>query len=90
MLRYIANPDLPANDARLRGWAEQTVRWLEEGREPHLFMHVPNDFHAPRLARRFFTSLAELTPVGHLPGFVGERRSPRQVALFSGGEDERG
>lgn len=84
VLRYVANPDLPANDERLAQWAAQVVRWLEQGREPHLFMHVPNDFHAPRLARRFFDQLAALTHVGSLPSLVGERRSPQQVPLFSG------
>lgn len=82
VLRFIANPDLEANDARLSSWSDVVVRWLEDGREPHVFMHVPNDFHAPRLARRFFDILSARIKVGHLPGFVGERRKPEQVALF--------
>lgn len=83
VLRYVANPDLPANDERLGAWADEVVRWLEQGREPHLFMHVPNDFHAPRLARRFFELLATRTNVGHLPSWPGENRQPSQVGLFS-------
>ncbi|MCA9709895.1 MAG: DUF72 domain-containing protein [Myxococcales bacterium] len=82
VLRYVANPELPANDARLSAWADQVVAWLEQGREPYLFMHVPNDFHAPALARRFFAQLSARTDVGSLPGWVGERRRPRQVGLF--------
>lgn len=83
MLRYIANPDLPANDERLVQWAEHAATWLEEGKEPYLFMHVPNDFWAPRLARRFFEILGAKTHVGHLPKWVGEQPQPEQVALFS-------
>lgn len=82
VLRYVANPDLPANDARLDAWADQVVRWLDEGREPYLFMHVPNDFFAPRLARRFFERLCTRTNIGHLPRFAGERPVPQQVGLF--------
>ncbi|MCX4243438.1 DUF72 domain-containing protein [Paraliomyxa miuraensis] len=95
MLRYVANPELPANDARLIAWAEQVVSWLEEGREPYLFMHVPDDFFAPRLARRFFEHLTARAEVGTLPAFgsaahdhPGERRPARQVSLFS--EDPEG
>jgi uncharacterized protein YecE (DUF72 family) len=83
VLRYVANPDLPANDARLAAWIDEVVRWLEQGREPYLFMHVPNDFHAPQLARRFFEQLAARAAVGTLPSWPGEHRQPSQVGLFS-------
>jgi len=83
VLRYVANPDLPANDERIGTWVEEVVRWLEQGREPYLFMHVPNDFHAPQLARRFFERLAARADVGHLPSWPGEHRQPSQVGLFS-------
>lgn len=81
VLRYVANPDLPANDARLSAWADQAAAWLGQGREPFLFMHVPDDFHAPRLARRFFELLRARASVGRLPPFGraddGTHRSDR-------------
>lgn len=83
LVRYIANPDLPANDARLDRWADRVVEWVAQGRQPHIFMHVPNDFWAPRLARRFFDRLAAKMHVGHLPKWPGEQPQPEQVALFS-------
>lgn len=83
VLRYVANPALAANEGRLHAWADVVVRWLEEGREPYLFMHVPNDFHAPQLARRFFERLAARVDIGHLPSWPGEHRQPSQVGLFS-------
>lgn len=82
VLRYVANPELPANDARLAAWCDCVVQWLEQGREPYLFMHVPDDFYAPRLARRFFEQLSARVHVGSLPGWVGEQRRPHQVDLF--------
>lgn len=88
VLRYVANPDLPANDARLRAWAEAVHAWLEQGRTPYLFMHLPNDFDAPRLARRMFEPLAARTHVGHLPSWPGEGRQPSQVGLFAGERDD--
>lgn len=91
LLRYVANPELPANDERLRAWAAQVAQWIDEGREPYVFMHVPNDFYAPKLARRFFERLEAHTTVGRLPPHgeeasddeAGGRRQPRQVSLFS-------
>lgn len=83
VLRYVANPELTANDVRLAAWIDEVVRWLEQGREPYLFMHVPNDFHAPRLARRFFEQLATRADVGTLPSWPGEHRQPSQVGLFA-------
>jgi uncharacterized protein YecE (DUF72 family) len=88
VLRYVANPALPANDARLLAWAHAVVGWLAEGREPYLFMHMPNDFHAPQLARRFFELLAAHTNIGHLPSWPGEHRQPTQVGLFSESEND--
>jgi uncharacterized protein YecE (DUF72 family) len=82
VLRYVANPAPLANDPRLQAWADEVARWLEQGREPYLFMHEPNDFYAPRLARRFFELLAARTSVGQLPSWPGEDRQPRQVGLF--------
>jgi len=57
------------------------------GPEPYLFMHVPSDFHAPRLARRFFEQLAARVDVGTLPSWPGEHRQPSQVGLFSDESD---
>ncbi len=82
LLRFIANPALPANDARLARWAGQAQAWLDQGREPYLFMHVPNDFYAPALARRMFDLLSARVDVGQLPAWVGEQPSPEQVSLF--------
>ncbi len=82
ILRLVADPDLPRNDARIETWVGHAVQWLEQGREPYLFMHVPNDFLAPALARRFFDRLRAHVDVGQLPSWVGERQQPRQVGLF--------
>ncbi|MCH9686183.1 MAG: DUF72 domain-containing protein [Deltaproteobacteria bacterium] len=83
IVRLVADPDLPRNDARIETWVEQTVQWIEQGREPYLFMHLPDDARAPVLARRLFEVLRARVDVGHLPGWYGERRQPRQVGLFS-------
>lgn len=87
VLRYVANPELPANDARLLAWAQQLAEWIAEGREPYVFMHLPDDFDVPRLARRFFEILAARVDVGHLPSWPGEHRQPSQVGLFSATDD---
>ncbi len=86
VLRYVANPQLSANESRLEQWAHTVVQWCEQGKEPYVFMHVPNDFHAPRFARRFFEVLSQHMHAGTLPRWVGEHHTPTQVG-FCFGED---
>ncbi len=67
-LRFVGHPDLEKNRNTLALWADQTVQWIEEGRHPYIFIHTPDDFYAPRLARHFHDLLAARLPdIGNLP-----------------------
>ncbi|HOW76972.1 MAG TPA: DUF72 domain-containing protein [Candidatus Competibacteraceae bacterium] len=67
-IRYIGHPDLEANRPFLEPWLDKLALWLSEGREPHVFIHTPNNRLAPHLARRFHEMLQARCPeVGALP-----------------------
>ncbi|MCL1091200.1 DUF72 domain-containing protein [Shewanella profunda] len=45
------------NDAFFTHWLAQLSQWLEEGREPYLFIHTPDNQTAPELAIRLYQKL---------------------------------
>jgi uncharacterized protein YecE (DUF72 family) len=83
-VRYVAHPELEANVSWLEGWAEAVEKWIREGRTPHFFVHAPNDFYAPRLARLFHRLLSERVDVATMPVWPAEEEEPpvEQLSLF--------
>jgi len=74
-IRYIGHPAPEANRPFLAPWLDKLVLWLNEGREPYIFIHTPNNRQAPRLARLFHELLRARCPeVGTLPPWPAERR----------------
>lgn len=61
-VRFVGDPQVERNDGALRVWAQVVSRWMDEGRTPYVFLHHPDDAHAPELARRFHRLLHETTP----------------------------
>ncbi len=71
-IRYIGHPDPEANRPFLAPWLDKLALWLNEGREPYVFVHTPNNRQAPRLARLFHELLRARCPeVGMLPPWPG-------------------
>ena len=89
LVRLVGDPVVAANAAILREWAPVVARWMSEGRSPYVFLHHPDDGHAPALARLFQTILQEIEPrVPPAPLWPAERalRGPatKQLDLFGG------
>lgn len=86
--RFVGDPDLDKNHARLDEWAAVLARWLDEDREPYFFAHHPDDILAPELGRRIQTRLHALRPakVPAPPAWPCElaprRAEPEQLGLF--------
>ncbi|ACY14523.1 DUF72 domain-containing protein [Haliangium ochraceum] len=83
-VRLIGHPDVDRNRDIAIGWAEQISAWLDEGKEPYVFAHMSNDYHAPALARMLHDELSQRAAVGILPSWPlpPERPSAPQLALF--------
>lgn len=85
MVRYISHPDADENDPWLTEWADVVATWIDEGKTPYFFVHNPDDFYAPRIARRFHQLLAQRADVGTMPPWPAEIDNappPEQLSLF--------
>ena len=52
-VRIVGQNDVSATTGYLDQWAETTAGWLAQGWSPYIFVHAPDDYYAPRLARAF-------------------------------------
>lgn len=83
LVRLVGHPVLDANEAILAEQAARVAGWIAAGKTPHVFLHLPNDFHAPALARRFHELLATHLDVGTLPSWPVPPSTPApQLDLF--------
>lgn len=70
MLRYIGHPVLEENQKWLEPWAAQTVRWLQAGLKPYIYLHTPSNILVPQLALKFHAWVKQRMPeVADLPKF---------------------
>lgn len=84
-VRFVGHPIIEHNEFHLLQWAGAVVKWLAEGKKPFVFMHAPDDFYAPRLARYFHALVEKLSKdAGQLPLWPGEKTpsSEEQLDLF--------
>ena len=84
-VRYISHPTLEDNEPFFSQWVEVVARWIEQGKRPFVFIHVPNNFYAPRFARRFHQKLQlHLPHLDDLPAWPAELepKLAEQLSLF--------
>ncbi|MEM7337467.1 MAG: DUF72 domain-containing protein [Actinomycetota bacterium] len=60
IVRFIGPTDPQANPEWWAKWVPKVAQWIEEGREPTVFLHTPDNAWAPALARQFHANVAEL------------------------------
>ena len=53
IVRVIGHDDPDVTAAGLAAWADDVAAWIDEGREPYVFAHQPDNLDSPALARRF-------------------------------------
>ncbi|HIF9348949.1 TPA: DUF72 domain-containing protein [Photobacterium damselae] len=59
MIRFIGHPDDLSNDPFFANWLTRLPIWLNEGKQPYLFIHTPDNNHAPELATRLYALLKQ-------------------------------
>ncbi|MEM7271591.1 MAG: DUF72 domain-containing protein [Actinomycetota bacterium] len=62
IVRFIGQTAPEANPEWWAKWVPKVAQWLDEGREPIVFIHTPDNDVAPELARRFHAEVAALVP----------------------------
>ncbi|MGF1699022.1 DUF72 domain-containing protein [Photobacterium makurazakiensis] len=67
MIRFIGHPDEVSNDAFFENWLNRLPKWLDEGKQPYLFIHTPDNNHAPELAVRLYRQLQQKVTSRLLP-----------------------
>ena len=67
IVRFIGQTDAEANPPYWQKWVDTTVRWLEQGRRPIVFLHTPDNVVSPELCRRFHDEVAARTDEPPLP-----------------------
>lgn len=73
VVRVIGEAGADGTLAGLRAWTDQVVTWLAEGREPHVFVHQPENLDSPALARTFHADVAARVPgLAPLPEPAGQ------------------
>ncbi|WP_028634886.1 DUF72 domain-containing protein [Pseudomonas parafulva] len=71
-VRFIGHPQLEANEPFLTPWVEKVGAWIEEGRNPYIFLHTSDNRLAAALAQRFHQRLMQ-----RLPGLAALPELPR-------------
>ena len=84
-VRLVADPRFPEIRSHFAEWVKVFSAWIQEGKSPFMFVHAPDDFFAPGMARQFHEMLAQNCPaVGALPRWPAEKKgnSESQMSLF--------
>ena len=80
-LRFIGHPLLEANLPFLQPWLDKVAQWIEADKQPHVFLHTPDNHRAPELACLFHRQLQQRLPgLVDLPELPGARQD--QLALL--------
>lgn len=54
VIRFVGHPEIAENAGYLRPWMQKLSTWLDQGKQPFMFFHMPDNGQAPLLARQFF------------------------------------
>jgi uncharacterized protein YecE (DUF72 family) len=85
IIRLVGRNDVRCVVPWIRQWAPVVAGWIISGMAPYVFLHAPDDLHAPQLARLFHEELRRHTHrVAEMEAWPGEtsQNNPRQLALF--------
>lgn len=62
VVRFIGHPELERNHPWLDQWSNKLGQWLQEGREPTVFVHSSDNIAAPTLASWLDEKLQQVVP----------------------------
>ncbi len=80
-IRFVGANYVLNNEAYLKEWAIIIADWVKDTKHPYMFIHAPDTFHAPALARYFHEELSRLIDVSPMPEWPAEREN-KQLGLF--------
>ncbi|WP_073581882.1 DUF72 domain-containing protein [Vibrio quintilis] len=81
MIRFIGHPALAENHGFFQPWLNKLVSWIDEGRQPYVMIHTPDNCLAPELAQQLYTALQQKTALPALSVFPAVR-DQNQLSIF--------
>ena len=81
MVRFIGHPDQDANLAFFAPWLSKLPQWIEQGKQPYLMIHTPDNVEAPQLALKLYQHLNEMIELPSLNSFPAQKSQP-QLSMF--------
>ncbi|MGF1785629.1 DUF72 domain-containing protein [Photobacterium swingsii] len=76
MVRFIGHPDDLSNDPFFANWLCRLPKWIQDGKQPYLFIHTPDNNHAPELAARLYKKLQLKMAETNLPNVELPKAEP--------------
>ncbi len=87
VLRLVGRNTLPMADRFVDQWVPIVGRWINDGLQPFIFAHAPDDALAPTFARRFADRFAQGNP-DHRFNVPWPPKPASQLSLLDQPEDE--
>ncbi|MDG3087707.1 DUF72 domain-containing protein [Vibrio hannami] len=69
LIRFIGHPTLSENDAFFAPWLKKIPLWMEQGKQPYVMIHTPDNIEAPELADKLYKQLQKICTIPNLPDF---------------------
>ncbi|MEP7706311.1 DUF72 domain-containing protein [Paraglaciecola sp. 25GB23A] len=82
IVRFVGQTDIAQTKPYYRPWLHKIKQWLDEGKHPTLFFHMPDNKDAPWLAQSFVEDFNQLYPQNALPNLSLVSHQKEQKDLF--------
>ena len=80
MLRFMSPMNMELSESALDQWVIKTIQWIDEGKVPYLFFHMPYKGPAPILLERFSKKISTLRL--DISPITLWQKPPEQSSLF--------
>ncbi len=81
MIRFIGHPDMGDNLRFFEPWLKKLPMWIEQGIQPYLMIHTPDNVLAPELAEKLYKQLQLKLSLPNLSSFPANDGNS-QIQMF--------
>ncbi|WP_104041098.1 DUF72 domain-containing protein [Vibrio hyugaensis] len=81
IIRFIGHPEIDANLRFFEPWLQKLPMWIEQGIQPYLMIHTPDNMLAPELAEKLYKQLQLKLSLPNLSAFPANDGNS-QIQMF--------
>lgn len=81
MIRFIGHPERDANLEFFKPWLAKLPEWIEQGKQPYVMIHTPDNVEAPELAVELYQQLSAIVSLPKLAEFPALKGN-NQISMF--------